>query len=160
MSKNIWKLRHKLRNGQNFPPWSPNFTNKFILSILQTNKAICPQIWDNIIKKRFFSKLFFFCENCVTNCVTAKRALDGLWNGQMKFFLWLKVTQSCLPPPPSLSCNITEAPPNHQRKYSISSSLTGLRLPLKSSPLSPTLASHNWELGNNFSPRVWGVTEA
>ena len=35
MSRNVWKLRHKLHNKQYLPPWIPNVWNNFSLTILR-----------------------------------------------------------------------------------------------------------------------------
>ena len=52
MSRNMCKMRHKVRNSQNIPPLNQ------IWQIIQTINAIFTQIWDHIIIT-FFSKHFF-----------------------------------------------------------------------------------------------------
>ena len=52
------KWRPKVRNGQNLPHESPNFTNYLKKVILLTILALFPQVWHQITKT-VFSKLFF-----------------------------------------------------------------------------------------------------
>ena len=57
-SRNMRKMRHKVRNGQNLPHESPNFTSNFFQSDFTYNLSHFPQVWD-YITKTIFSKYFF-----------------------------------------------------------------------------------------------------
>ena len=64
-SRNKRKMRHKLRNGQNLPHESSNFTIFFFKVTWRKIQAIFPQVWDHITKRVFF--LIFFCLFSILN---------------------------------------------------------------------------------------------
>ena len=95
MSRNMCKLHHKVRNGQNLPHICQNFRKYFSKSNLRTSLAIFQQVWDHNTKtvcpKTFFVLFSTLSPEClgtcvfgVINCVMAKRASVQLLHCQMK----------------------------------------------------------------------------
>ena len=61
MSRNMCKWRHKVRNSQILPPWSPNYLNFFSSKYIYGKfKPSFLQIWEQIIKTVFFYGFFLF----------------------------------------------------------------------------------------------------
>ena len=97
MSRNMRKLRHKVRNGQNLPHESQNFTNYFFLSSFTYNfghfsTSLRPD-YHNIFLLQTPGCLVT-CAFGVINCVMPKRASVQLFHGQMN--LDLTKTHSCV----------------------------------------------------------------
>ena len=101
MSRNMCNLRPKVRNGQNIPHESPNFTDYFFLSKFTYILATVSQIWDKITKTIFSQYFFCFllqnpgclltCVFGVTNYVMPKWASVQLLHGQINLDLIIQV---------------------------------------------------------------------
>ena len=88
------KLRCKLHNAKNLPPWGPNFTNIFFISFYGQLRQLF-HISEHTISKRFFFNLNFcflveapWClktyVNCVTNLKNAKNLPELTWSWKNK----------------------------------------------------------------------------
>ena len=93
------KLRHKVRNGQNLPHESPNFTNHFFQSNFKYNlsnfsTSLRPHYQNSFFLNNLFSFVFQApecVETCVfgvTSCEIPKQASVQLLHGQMNLDLY------------------------------------------------------------------------
>ena len=98
MSRNMCKLRHKVRNRKNLPHEILNFRNIFFLSNFMDNLVLPSTSMMPYYQIVFFSKYFFgflfLTQGClrtcvfgVTNCVMPKRVSVQLLHGQMNLDL-------------------------------------------------------------------------
>ena len=76
------KLRPKVRNVQNLPPWKSEFYKIFLCIILCTNSAMFPQVWHHISRTVFSKKnLLFSTRNSkmsMNKCIWRHK----LWNAK------------------------------------------------------------------------------
>ena len=100
------KMRHKVRNGQNLPHESPNFTNYFLSNFTYNLSHFSTSLRPNY-QNSFFLNIVLFsilnsrmskpCVFGVTNCVIPKRASVQLLHGPMNLDLESSLQESTVP---------------------------------------------------------------